>query len=92
MTTSTKSHRTREEVHTILRKLAAEHLGLPPERIQPECQLLRDLGADSLGVVELSMAIEEEFGVALPEAMFEKKDVTMAELESALLAQLSKDR
>jgi acyl carrier protein len=51
---------------TIIRKvkfLIAELLRLEPEEIEPECELSADLGADSLELTELVMAIEEEFDV-----------------------------
>ena len=38
------------------------------ETLVPEANLLDDLGADSLDVVELVMAIEEEFGIEVPDS------------------------
>jgi acyl carrier protein len=47
--------------------LVVEHLGVEVRSLAPEANLLDDLGADSLDVVELVMAIEAEFGVAVPD-------------------------
>lgn len=46
-----------------VRKLAIEHLGIEPERAVGEAYLVRDLGADSLDLVELQLAIEDDFGI-----------------------------
>jgi acyl carrier protein len=43
----------------------AEQLGVEPSAVPPQYRLVDDLGADSLDVVELVMAVEEEFGIEL---------------------------
>ncbi|MDO5712814.1 MAG: acyl carrier protein [Tissierellia bacterium] len=48
-----------------LKDLIAENLGCDKEDISKETNLVEDLEADSLDIVELTMAIEEEFGVAI---------------------------
>ena len=48
-------------------KLIEEQLGVEPERIKPEASFLEDLGADSLDIVELVMALEEEFDLEIPD-------------------------
>ena len=40
---------------------------MEPERIKPEASFLEDLGADSLDIVELIMALEEEFDIEIPD-------------------------
>ena len=50
-----------------LQELAAEILGTDPEKVQLDVSFARDLAADSLDLVELIMAIEETYGVKLPE-------------------------
>lgn len=52
--------------------IVAEQLGVEKESLVPEANLLDDLGADSLDVVELVMAIEEEFGIEVPDEDAEK--------------------
>jgi len=47
--------------------LVAEKLGKSKEEIKLTSRLVEDLGADSLDVVELIMAFEDEFGVSLPD-------------------------
>ena len=49
-------------VEIISRQLKAE-----PDQIVPDTNVMEDLGADSLDVVELLMAIEETFGVSVPD-------------------------
>ena len=50
-----------------IRGLVAEQLGVDIETLTPEANILEDLGADSLDVVELVMAIEEEFDIEIPD-------------------------
>jgi len=52
-----------------LRSLVAEHLGVDPHELTAHVSLTDDLAADSLDLVELGLAIEEEFSLTLPEAM-----------------------
>jgi len=47
--------------------LVAEKLNKKKEDITPNSRLIEDLGADSLDVVELIMAFEDEFGITLPD-------------------------
>ena len=44
-----------------VRDIIVEQLGVAPDEVVPEASLIDDLGADSLDIVELVMAIEEEF-------------------------------
>lgn len=48
-------------------KMLAQQLNIDVAKITPESDVVKDLGADSLDVVELMMALEDEYGVALPE-------------------------
>ena len=52
--------------------IVSEQLGVEKESLVPEANLLDDLGADSLDVVELVMAIEEEFALEIPDDDAEK--------------------
>lgn len=47
--------------------IICEQLGVEEGALVPEAHLLDDLGADSLDVVELVMALEEEFGIEVPD-------------------------
>ncbi|HRK07393.1 MAG TPA: acyl carrier protein [Pseudobdellovibrionaceae bacterium] len=55
-----------------VRDVIAEQLGVDPERVKPEASFIDDLGADSLDIVELVMAVEEEFGIEIPDEDAEK--------------------
>lgn len=48
-------------------KMLAEQLNIPADSIRPEQEVVKDLGADSLDVVELMMALEDQHGITLPE-------------------------
>ena len=47
--------------------IVGSQLGVEMKALAPEASLLDDLGADSLDVVELVMALEEEFGIEVPD-------------------------
>jgi acyl carrier protein len=57
-----------ELVEPRVRALVAEHLGVDGEELSTDVSLLDDLAADSLDLVELSLAIENHFGVVVPES------------------------
>jgi acyl carrier protein len=50
---------------TELQKLAADILGVEPDRVQLDVSFAKDLAADSLDIVELIMAIEDKYHVSL---------------------------
>jgi len=52
--------------------IIAEQLGVKPEEVTPTASFIDDLGADSLDTVELVMALEEEFGIEIPDEDAEK--------------------
>lgn len=55
-----------------LQQMAAEILGVEPEQVQLNVSFARDLAADSLDLVELIAAVEDRYGVELPEDELEK--------------------
>ncbi|SFE31063.1 acyl carrier protein [Thermoanaerobacter thermohydrosulfuricus] len=55
-----------------VRDIIAEQLGIDPEEITMESSFIDDLGADSLDIVELIMALEEEFDIEIPDEDAEK--------------------
>jgi acyl carrier protein len=63
-----------------VKKIIEEQLGVDAERVKPEASFIDDLGADSLDIVELVMAMEEEFDLEIPDEDAEKlktvQDVT----------------
>jgi acyl carrier protein len=50
-----------------VKKIVIEHLGVDAEKVTENASFIDDLGSDSLDVVELVMAFEEEFGVEIPD-------------------------
>lgn len=55
-----------------VKAIIAEQLGVKVEEVTPQASFIDDLGADSLDTVELIMALEEEFGVEIPDEDAEK--------------------
>ena len=53
-------------------KMVAEQLGVKEEDVKTTSSFVEDLGADSLDTVELVMALEEEFGIDIPDDASEK--------------------
>lgn len=49
-----------------IKPIIAEQLNVNEEEIKPETKFKDDLGADSLDLFELVMAVEEEFGIEIP--------------------------
>jgi len=62
----------RMAVQEKVKSIIAEQLGVKPEEVTPEASFVDDLGADSLDTVELVMALEEEFGIEIPDEDAEK--------------------
>jgi len=55
-----------------VKKIVVEHLGVEQDKVTEDASFIDDLGADSLDIVELVMAFEEEFGVEIPDDAAEK--------------------
>ena len=55
-----------------VKSIIVEQLGVDAEEVTPEASFTDDLGADSLDIVELVMAFEEEFGIEIPDEDAEK--------------------
>jgi len=60
------------ELEQRVSEIVVDQLGVSPDDIAAESSFTDDLGADSLDLVELVMAMEEEFGVEIPEDDSEK--------------------
>ena len=52
--------------------IIVEQLGVKEDQVVPEAKFIEDLGADSLDTVELVMALQEEFGIEVPDEEAEK--------------------
>jgi acyl carrier protein len=71
-----------------LRGLMADQLGVDPGQMRPDADILEDLGADSLDVVELVMAIEEAFDIEVSDEDAEAMR-TVGDVESYVARRLS---
>jgi acyl carrier protein len=60
------------DVEAKVKEIIVQQLGVDAEKVTPEASFVDDLGADSLDVVELVMAFEEEFDVEIPDEAAEK--------------------
>jgi len=68
-------------------EIIMEQLGVSREEVRPEASFIDDLGADSLDIVELVMAMEEEFDIEIPDEEAEKIQ-TIADATAYLKAQI----
>ena len=50
-----------------VRAMLAKQLNLPAEKITLESDIIKDLGADSLDVVELLISLEDDYGISIPD-------------------------
>ena len=61
-----------EPVADRVKKIIVDQLGVEEDLVTPDASFVDDLGADSLDTVELVMALEEEFGIEIPDEDAEK--------------------
>jgi len=57
-----------------VRAVIVEQLGVKPDEVKPEASFRDDLGVDSLDVVEFIMALEEKFGIQIPDEDAQKME------------------
>ncbi len=55
-----------------VKEVIVEQLNVSPDEVKPEAKFVEDLGADSLDVVEMIMALEEKFEIEIPDSEAEK--------------------
>lgn len=63
---------TQEEIFEKVKGIIVEQLGVTENSVTMEASFIDDLGADSLDIVELIMALEEEFDTEIPDSDAEK--------------------
>lgn len=61
-----------EEITERVKSIIVDQLGVSLEEVTPEASFIEDLGADSLDIVELIMALEEEYNIEIPDEDAEK--------------------
>ena len=61
-----------EEIAERVKSIIVEQLGVSMEEVTPEASFIEDLGTDSLDIVELIMALEEEYDTEIPDEDAEK--------------------
>ena len=61
-----------DEIFEKVKAIIVEQLGVAESAVNMEASFIDDLGADSLDIVELIMALEEEFDIEIPDADAEK--------------------
>lgn len=62
----------KEQIFDKVKEIIVDQLGADEEEVTMEASFIDDLGADSLDIVELIMALEEEFGLEIPDDEAEK--------------------
>ena len=62
----------KERVFEKVKEIIVDQLGVEEDEVTVESSFVEDLGADSLDIVELIMALEEEFGLEIPDDEAEK--------------------
>ncbi|MBO7376418.1 MAG: acyl carrier protein [Clostridia bacterium] len=70
-----------------IRTLFAKQLRVPEEKITPDASIKKDLGADSLDILQLLLTVEEEYGITIPDeklATFDTVGDVVAYLEKAV--------
>ena len=60
------------EISERVKSIIVEQLGVSLEEVTPQASFIEDLGADSLDIVELIMALEEEYDLEIPDEDAEK--------------------
>ncbi|MBJ2220403.1 acyl carrier protein [Pseudomonas sp. MF7453] len=60
------------DIEQRVRKIASEQVGIDVAQLRNEASLMDDLGASSLDAVEFVMALEDEFGLEIPDEVSEK--------------------
>jgi len=79
----------REELLKKIRAIVADKLSISEDQVTEEASFIDDLGADSLDTVELVMALEDEFGMDIPDEEAEKL-TTVGKAMDYILSHLSK--
>ena len=74
---------TRETMELEVQNILMKQLNLDREQLVPEARIMEDLGADSLDIAEITMLLEENFGVTIPDDEVEQLE-TVGTIHEAL--------
>lgn len=78
----------KDDIFERCKTLLVDHMFLDPDKVTPRVSIIDDLGADSLDMVELIMAAEEEFGVEISDDEGERM-VTVQDAVDAIASKLA---
>ncbi len=79
----------REELLKKVRAIVSDKLSISEDQVNEQASFIEDLGADSLDTVELVMALEDEFGLDIPDEEAEKL-TTVGKAMDYILGRVSK--
>ena len=71
-----------------IRDLLAEQLDIPADSITPESDIIDDLEADSLTVLDMVMTLEDEFDIEIPDEDVEKLEQMLTVISDELMPEL----
>lgn len=73
-----------DDLEIRIRSIVAKQLGVESDEVRPDANILDDLGADSLDVVEMVMSLEEAFDIEVPDEDVEEMR-TVSDVESYVI-------
>lgn len=80
-----------DNIEQRVKKIVAEQLGVAVDELKNEASFVNDLGADSLDTVELVMALEDEFGMEIPDEEAEKITSVQQAIDYAISKKAQKE-